>query len=140
MNKIGLMFKHEFIQAIKKTGYIILTLAIPVLALIIIGVVQLFSTLFEPAVDELTRIGYVDQVGKFDAYPDQGLIQLIPYQSEDLATAALVEGEIDEFFLIPSEFSSTVSIQRFTMARELETPMVKEVCHFQFPDQEFVKG
>ena len=59
MNKVFLLFRHEFIQAIKKTGYIILTLAIPVLALIIIGVVQLFTTLFEPAVDELTRVARV---------------------------------------------------------------------------------
>jgi len=132
MNKIVLLFKHEFIQAIKKAGYIILTLAIPVLALIIIGVVQLFTTLFEPAVHELTRVGYVDQVGIFNAYPDQGLIQLIPYHSEDSANSALVEGEIDEFFLIPSDFSSTVSIQRYTMARELETPMVKKYAISSF--------
>jgi len=125
MNKVFLLFRHEFIQAIKKTGYIILTLAIPVLALIIIGVVQLFTTLFEPAVDESTRVGYVDQVGNFNAYLDQGLIQLYPYQSEDSANAALVEGEIDEFFLIPSDFSSLVSIERYTMAREIETPMAK---------------
>ncbi len=132
MNKVILLFKHEFIQAIKKTGYIVLTLAIPVLALIIIGVIQLFSTLFEPAVNELTRVGYVDQVGIFNAYSDQGLIQLFPYQSEDSANVALVDGEIDEFFLIPSNFSSTVSIQRFTMAREIETPIVKKYAISSF--------
>ena len=132
MNKVFLLFRHEFIQAIKKTGYIVLTLAIPVLALIIIGVVQLFTTMFEPAVDELTRVGYVDQVGIFNAYSDQGLIQLIPYQSEDSANVALVDGEIDEFFLIPSDFSSTVSIQRYTMARELETPMAKRYAISSF--------
>ena len=101
MNKISLLFRHEFIQAIKKTGYIILTLAIPVLALIIIGVVQLFTTLFVPSVSELTRVGYVDQVGIFNEYLDQGLIQLFPYYSEERANAALVKGGIDEFFLIP---------------------------------------
>jgi len=132
MNKIFLLFRHEFIQAIKKTGYIILTLAIPVLALVIIGVIQLFTTLFEPAVDELTRVGYVDQVGNFNAYLDQGIIQLYHYQSEDSANAALVGGEIDEYFLIPSDFSAMVSIERYSMARELETPMVKKYAISSF--------
>jgi ABC-2 type transport system permease protein len=132
MNKVFLLFRHEFIQAIKKTGYIVLTLAIPVLALIIIGVVQLFTTMFEPAVVELTRVGYVDQVGIYNAYSDQGPIQLLPYPSEDSANDALMEGEIDEFFLIPSDFSSTVSIQRFTMAREFDTPMAKRYAISSF--------
>jgi ABC-2 type transport system permease protein len=132
MNKVFLLFKHEFIQAIKKTGYIILTLAIPVMALIAIGVIQLFSTFFEPAVVELTRVGYVDQVGIYNAYSDQGPIRLLPYPSEDSANDALIEGEIDEFFLIPSDFSSTVSIQRFTIAREFDTPMAKRYAISSF--------
>ncbi|MBW1825006.1 MAG: ABC transporter permease, partial [Deltaproteobacteria bacterium] len=83
-------------------------------------------------VDESTRVGYVDQVGNFNGYLDQGIIQLYPYQSEDSANAALVEGEIDEFFLIPSDFSSMVSIERYTMAREFETPMAKRYAISSF--------
>jgi len=123
MNKIFLLFRHEFIQAIKKPGYIILTLAIPVLALITIGVVDLFSTSFEPDVDEFTLIGFVDQVGIFEEYTDQGTLKLIPYQSKDIAVDALVDGEIDEVIIIPSDFITTASVQRYSLERELETPM-----------------
>ena len=139
MNKVILLFKHEFIQAIKKPGYIILTLAIPLLALITIGVVQLFSSLFEPAVDELTRVGYVDQVGIFDDYTDLGYIQFIQFESEDGAIAALVESKIDEFFLIPPDYYTTVSIQRYTMSREIETPVGKRYAIDSFLTRNLLK-
>jgi len=132
MNKVFLLFKHEFIQAIKKPGYIILTLAIPVLALISIGVVDLFSTRFEPEADDLILIGFVDQVGIFEEQTDQGFIQLIPYQSEDIAIEALVDGEIDEVIIIPSDFIRMASVQRYTLERELETPESKRYAISNF--------
>jgi len=125
MNKVLLLFKHEFIQAIKKPGYIILTLLIPVLALVVIGVVHLFSSMIGPAENELSRVGYVDEIGIFNAFTDQGLIQFVPFISEEVAFAALLDSEIDEIIIIPSDFYTTISIQRYTMTRELETPVGK---------------
>ena len=40
MNKYFLIFKHEFLVKIKSAGYIILTLSLPVAALLGIGVFQ----------------------------------------------------------------------------------------------------
>jgi ABC-2 type transport system permease protein len=120
--------KHEFIQAIKKPGYIILTLIIPVLALLTIGIVNIFSTIINSGGNELTRMGYVDRVGTFTEYRDQGLIQLIPYETIENAKAALLLDEIDEFIMIPSDYLSSGSVQRFAMSRELETPMVKRIA------------
>ncbi len=139
MNKVILLFKHEFIQAIKKPGYIILTLAIPVLALITIGVVQLFSSLFEPAADELTRVGYVDQVGIFNEYTDLGFIQFIPFVTEDDAIASLLENKINEFILIPPDYYTTVSVQRYTMSREFETPVGKRYAIDNFLTRNILK-
>jgi len=139
LNKIILLFKHEFIQAIKKPGYIILTLAIPVLALITIGVVHLFSSLVEPALEELTQVGYVDQVGIFDAYTDQGLIQFIPFISEEDAISALVQGDISEIILIPADYYTKISIQRFTMTKELETPFGKKYAIESFLTRNMLK-
>jgi len=139
LNKVILLFKHEFIQAIKKPGYIILTLAIPVLALITIGVVQLFSSLFEPAADELTRVGYVDQVGIFNEYTDLGFIQFIPFVTEDDAIASLLENKINEFILIPPDYYTTVSVQRYTMSREFETPVGKRYAIDNFLTRNILK-
>jgi glucan biosynthesis protein C len=41
MNKTYLIFRHEFLQEIKKAGYVIMTLAVPLLALLAIGVFKL---------------------------------------------------------------------------------------------------
>lgn len=128
MNKVYLLFKHEFVQAIKKPGYIILTLVIPVMALLIIGGVDLYSTLFDTRGDELTQMGYVDQAGGFDSYSDQGVVQLIPFSSKAEAHDALLQNKIDEYILIPADFSATGVIQRFSMSRELETPVIKRIA------------
>ena len=45
MNKTLLIFRHEFLLTIKRAGYIILTLIVPVLALLAIGVFQLATAL-----------------------------------------------------------------------------------------------
>ena len=60
MNKTRLIFRHEFLIAIRKKGFIIMTLIVPVLALIGIGVFYLVST-GEPPVVETVTIGYVDE-------------------------------------------------------------------------------
>ena len=72
MNKAYLIFKHEFLQAVKKVGFIVLTFIVPVLALLAIGFYELVTTLIEPSTSEITTVGYVDQVGIFRDQTDQG--------------------------------------------------------------------
>ena len=45
MNKTFLIFKHEVFKQSKRTGFIILTLALPVLALLAIGIFQVYQGL-----------------------------------------------------------------------------------------------
>ena len=122
MTKTNLIFKHEFLQAIKKVGYIVLTFIVPVLALFAIGLYELVTILTEPSAKEVTTVGYVDEVSIFSDRTDQGLIKLIPFASKEEATRALVGGEVSEFIVIPSDFTSTGSVQRYTLAKELMTP------------------
>ena len=49
MNKTTLIFRHEFTQEIKKAGYIIMTLIVPVLALLAIGIFKLIFPISAPA-------------------------------------------------------------------------------------------
>ena len=123
MNKTQLIFQHEFLHMIKRKGFIILTLIVPVLALIGIGVFQLVSP-GEPSVVETTTIGYVDEAGGFDQYTTQGYIELLRFSTQDTATAALINGDVYEYFVIPSDYLSTGAINRYTLERQLETPPV----------------
>ena len=42
MNKTLLILSHEFLNTVKRTGFIILTLALPVLALLGIGIGHMY--------------------------------------------------------------------------------------------------
>jgi len=121
MNKTLLIFRHEFLHMIKRKGFIILTLIVPVLALIGIGVFQLVST-DEPPLVETVTIGYLDEAGGFDQYTTQGYIELVRFDTPGDATAALINGDVSEYFVIPSDYLSTGVINRYTIKRQLETP------------------
>lgn len=122
MNKTLLIFRHEFLHTIRKKGFIIMTLIVPVLGLLGIGVFHLVSTVSVPPVAETTTIGYVDEAGGFDQYTTQGNIELAGFDTTDDATAALIKGNVSEYFVIPPDYRSTGVINRYTLARELETP------------------
>jgi len=121
MNKTLLIFRHEFLHAIKRKGFIILTLIVPVLALIGIGVFQLVST-DEPPLVETVNIGYVDEAFGFDQYTAQGYIELVHFNTPSDAKAALINGDVAEYFVIPADYLSTGVINRYTLERQLETP------------------
>ena len=123
MNKTLLIFRHEFLHTIKRTGFIIITLAIPFLALLAIGVGQLTAASDEPPVIETTlNIGYVDEVGGFDLYTTHGNIELLRFNTQDDAITSLVRGDVSEYFVIPPDYTTTAIINRYTLEKELVTP------------------
>jgi len=124
VNKTLLIFRHELLHTIKRKGFIIMTLIVPVLALLAIGVLQLVSITTMPPVVETTTIGYVDEAGGFDQYTTQGNIELVRFDTPDEATAALINGDVPEYFVIPPDYMSAGVINRYTLEREVETPPV----------------
>ena len=85
MNKTLLISRHEFLHTIKRKGFIIMTLIVPLVALLAIGVIQLVSGIAKPTV-EITTIGYVDESGGFQQYTSQGNITLVRFDTPDEAT------------------------------------------------------
>ena len=118
MNKTLLIFRHEFLHTIKRTGFIILTLALPVLALLGIGIFHIVSGVTRPPT-EVTKIGYVDKAGGFDQFATQGNITLVRFDTPEAATQVLIKKDIGEYFIIPPDFISTGIISRYTTEREL---------------------
>lgn len=121
MNKTLLILRHEFLHTIKRKGFIIMTLIVPLGALLAIGVIPLVSGIAKPAV-EITTIGYVDESGGFQQYTSQGNITLVRFDTPDDATEALVKGNIKEYFVIPSNYASTGVINRYTLEKQLTPP------------------
>jgi ABC-2 type transport system permease protein len=121
MNKTLLIFRHEFRHTIKRKAFIILTLIVPALVLIGIGIFQLVSP-GAPSIVETTTIGYVDEAGGFDQFTTEGYIELVRFDTPGDATAALTNGDVSEYFIIPSDYLSTGVVNRYTLKRQLETP------------------
>lgn len=121
MNKTYLIFRHEFSLAIKRAGYIILTLAIPVLALLAIGVGQLITSLSQSPEPEIVHIGYVDELGLVNEPVETAYAKFIPYSSKEDANQALGRYEISTYILIPEDYLTAESVQRFTLENESTT-------------------
>jgi ABC-2 type transport system permease protein len=122
MNKTGLIFRHEFLQAIKRIGFMVMTLIVPVLGLLAIGVTELVTNLMEPSVAQLKTIGYVDETGLITDHGWAGETPLVRFASLNEATEALVKREISEYIVIPEDYTSTGVVRRFTLEKELGTP------------------
>ena len=122
MNKTQLIFRQEFLRTIKRVGFIIITLIVPVLALIAIGVFQLVNSIIEPSEIETSTIGYVDEAGGFDEYTSQGAIELVRYDTQDDATKALISRDVKEYFVIPQDYTSTGVVSHFTLEKQPEAP------------------
>jgi ABC-2 type transport system permease protein len=78
----------------------------------------------EPSVEEITTIGFVDDVGRFSAYTDQGPVKLIQFDSSEDATQALIEDQISEYIVIPADYISSGTIRRYTLSNEMIPPQV----------------
>jgi len=122
MNKTLLMLRHEFVHTVRRRGFVIMTLIVPLIALLAIGAYQLISGIEKPAVAEEITIGYVDEAGGFQEYTNQGNTTLVGFETQDDATEALVEGDIKEYFVIPPDYISTGVVSRYTLQRELVAP------------------
>jgi ABC-2 type transport system permease protein len=122
MNKTLLIFRHEFLSTIKRTGFIIMTFIVPLIALLAIGVTQIISGIMKPSVVEEEKIGYVDKWGGFDRYTSHGNITLVRFDTPDDAIKALVKKDIKEYFVISSDYASTGVINRYTLEKQLIAP------------------
>ena len=95
-----------------------MTLIVPVLALLLIGVAQLVSGTARPVTEAVT-IGYVDELGGFQQYTTQGNITLVRYDTSNDATDVLISGNISQYFVIPADYIFTGMIKLYTLQKQL---------------------
>jgi ABC-2 type transport system permease protein len=122
MNKTFLVFKHEFLDTIRRVAFIVMTFVVPLVAILAIGISQIISGVIKPSVAEEVVIGYIDEAGGFNQYTQQGNIKLVKYQSLDEITKALAQTDIKEYFIISPDYYTTGIINRYTLEKQLDTP------------------
>ncbi|MGD0779569.1 MAG: ABC transporter permease [Dehalococcoidales bacterium] len=121
MNKTYLIFKHEFQGMIRRQGFIIMTLIVPLVFLLGIGIYQIISGVTHPTA-EITKIGYVDNIGGFDQYTTQGNISLVRFNKTDEANTSLNGGDIKEYIIIEPSYYTTGMINLYTLEKQLIPP------------------
>lgn len=121
MNRTLLIFTHEFFKTLKRTGFIILTLSLPVLALLGIGAFHVATGVTKPPA-EVTEVGYVDEAGGFDQFTTQGKITLVLFGSREEAKQAFASKNVTEYFVIPRDFISTGVLNFYITQKELSPP------------------
>jgi len=125
MGKTLTVFRHEFLNMITKTGYIIITfivLLLPLLFLLAYGIFEHVQGRQGTTLEESSTIGFMDNTGLFEAYTLQEKVDLIQYESQGELTQALLDGEIEEYFIVPTDYLETGLIQRYSMGKEIEPP------------------
>ncbi len=122
MNKSLIIAKHEFLTTVKRLGFIVLTLSFPVLGLGGVWVSQLIQGRQQSAVAPraAAKVGYVDQTGVFGDYRSQPGTVFLPYESEDEARKALLDRQIEKYYLIPKDYLATGRIVQYSTEREIE--------------------
>ncbi len=124
MNKTLLVLRHEFISTVTRKGFIVMAVIFPLIGLAAIGIFQLAQGSIKPSDEaDIPKIGYVDEAGGFTEYKgNYGRLELIPYDNQDEATGALLDEEIEEFFVIPVDYLQNGVVVRFITQKELELP------------------
>jgi ABC-2 type transport system permease protein len=121
MNKTALVFKQEFKTMISRKGFIIMTIIVPLIFVLGIGIYQIVSGVVQPSV-EITKVGYVDNIGGFSQYTTQGSISLVPFSTTDEATKALLASDIKEYIVVDASYYNTSVISLYTLEKQLIAP------------------
>ncbi|MGD8634376.1 MAG: ABC transporter permease, partial [Anaerolineales bacterium] len=130
MNKIFIVALREIRQKIRQRGYIITTIALP-LIIIVIGLFTegLGPTDFEPietpeeGSQEQITIGYVDQAGLIQRTPENiPASSLEEFASIDTARDALQNGSIDAYYLISPDYRETGDVERISLSLDANPP------------------
>jgi ABC-2 type transport system permease protein len=122
MKKTLIILRHEFRQTIRSRSFILLTMALPLIVLLGYGIYQGVQHGSQPSTAEEVKIGYVDQTGEFNEYTSQSDILFVPFPDEGEARDALLGEEVEEYFVIPSDYISSGAITRYTTKTEVEVP------------------
>ncbi|MFQ5794457.1 MAG: ABC transporter permease [Candidatus Bipolaricaulia bacterium] len=108
MSKTITVLLFELRSILRRRLFLIMTVAFPILALLLILIVRLVS----PGDGEPELHGYVDQWGRLPAeLPAE--IPLRPFPSQEKAQAALLNDEIEIYFAIPTNYVETGIVQQY---------------------------
>jgi ABC-2 type transport system permease protein len=115
MKKTFFVLITEIVNTVMRPSFFIITFGLPVIAFVLFTVFtnasesdqQSITSLIAPS-DEIETQGYVDQSGLIEVLPSEVTEEmLVAYPDESSAHAALEQGEIAAYYLIPEDVVET---------------------------------
>jgi len=106
MSKVWLIAQHQIRQEVSKRSFLLILFSLPLFLALTVGLGYLTSRLDEESV----TLGYVDLadlLAQMPAEPEQGDVQLMPFDSPEAARAALEAGEIDAYYVLMADYATT---------------------------------
>lgn len=124
MNRAWAVIRHEVYVTLRRRGYLVMTLGIPIAAAVAVTVYLMVqgdsddNSSQNPLAKLPDRpIGYVDLSGEFGEPGDLSTV-FLAYPDEKSAAAAIENGEIDCYYVIAADFIESGSVTR--KARQLD--------------------
>jgi ABC-2 type transport system permease protein len=119
-SKMMLVARYEYWRHVARRGFLFAVLGMPTIFAVIIGALILFFT--AKANDP---VGVVDLSGRLlppaDYQPADGdSVPLVAYADADTAKAALEEGEIQAYFVVPADYPTTNQIPYYHVGDSYE--------------------
>lgn len=102
MNRIWIVASHEFRTTVRRVGYIVATVGLPLFLLVLFGMIILLTQESkEERKAERERAGVVDEGGFLTLSPPKGVQR---FDAEDEAIAAVRRGEVTTYVVIKPNF------------------------------------
>ncbi len=115
MHNFWLVAKHEYLKTVARRGFLILTLAIPLGMVALIGL----GIAIESMGQNNQPLGYVDQAGVLDPSLHGAMrdaderVQIREFPDQEAARTALERGEIQAFVLFPADYPDSLQTEIF---------------------------
>ena len=112
MNASLIVARHELKTMYRRRVFQIITVGIPVLALVGLLVLWVAENVFDGP-KETDVAGYVDATGLFTGHLTQADLKFVAYATQDEGMGALLSQHVDRLYVIPADYLRTGLVQRF---------------------------
>ncbi len=111
MRNLWLVARAEYRRMVMRRSFLLATLGLPVF----IGIVMAISIIAGEGGADERPFGYVDEAGIFRGLqPAQfGPLPAIPYPDQASAQAALADGRIQAFYVVPADYRRTGEVRQY---------------------------
>ncbi len=128
MNPTLIVAQHEFVSNVKKPSFLFALFGLPLIMAGIFGIVAFANALAVQSGDiQGERIGYVDETGLLS--PSVDFAAFLPYQSQEAATKALENGDIELYVVFTPRYAFTGKVSLYARS-SVPTAVEREVERF----------